>query len=66
MNAKSNCSPAGRERSVSMPGPMRSSMRSATPAFAHASRAIAVHSSLTSQHSRCPPGPSPRAIASAE
>ena len=37
-------------------------MRSATPASTQASRAIAVYSSLTSQHSRCPPGARPRAM----
>ena len=46
-------------------GPMRRSTRSATPAAAHASRAMLVHSSLTSQHTRRPPAGSPFAMASA-
>ncbi len=66
MNAKSNCSPGGSARRVSRPGPTRSSIRSATPARSHAARAIDVHSTLTSQHSSRPPGPRPRATASAE
>ena len=41
---------------------MRSSMRSATPASTQASLAMAVYSSLTSQHSRRPPGRRPRAM----
>ena len=53
---------AGSARSVSTAGAMRSSMTSVRPASAHASRAIAVYSSLTSQHSRRPPGARPRAM----
>ena len=37
-------------------------MRSATPASTQACRAIAVYSSLTSQHSSRPPGARPRAM----
>ncbi len=52
----------GSARSVSIAGAMRSSMTSVSPASAHASRARAVYSSLTSQHSRLPPGARPRAM----
>ena len=47
---------------MSSAGAMRSSIRSSSPAAAQASRASAVYSSLTSQHSKRPPGASPRAM----
>ncbi len=49
-----------------MAGPMRRSMRSATPARSQCSRAMAVHSSDTSQHSSRPRGGRARATARAE
>ena len=66
MNARSTYSSSGRDRKVSAAGANRSSILSATPASAHARRAIAVHSSLTSQHSRWPSSGRPRAMAMAE
>ena len=62
MNTRSMTGSVGSARSVSMAGPMRSSMMSVSPASAHASRASAVYSSLTSQHSSEPPGTRPRAM----
>jgi hypothetical protein len=62
MNARSNSSSPGSERSVSMARPSRSSIRSVRPAFSQYLRATSVHSSLTSQHSSRPPGGRPRAM----
>ena len=62
MKARSNISSTGSERSVSMAGPSRSSIRSDRPAFSQYFLATEVHSSLMSQHSRCPPGAMPRAM----
>jgi len=62
MNARSNVSSPGSERSVSMAGPSRSSIWSASPAFSQYFRATEVHSSLMSQHSSRPPGARPRAM----
>ena len=53
---------AGSIFSVSMAGPMRRSILSATPARCQCLRAMPVHSSLTSQQRRRPPGARPRAI----
>ena len=47
-------------------GPSRSSIWASRPAFCQYSRASAVQSALTSQHSRLPPGASPRARQMAE
>src|SRR5919106_3504148 len=66
MNARSNSSPIGSERSVSSAGAIRSSILLSTPASFQYRRAIAVHSSLTSQQSRRPSSGRPRARASAE
>ena len=62
MNARSNVSSSGSERSVSMAGPSRNSMRSCRPAFSQYFLATEVHSSLMSQHSNRPPEGSPRAM----
>src|ERR671912_290214 len=66
MKARSMCGSAGSDRRVSRAGAMRSSMRSANPARSQARRAIAVHSSLTSQQVSAPPGARPRAMHSDE
>ena len=60
MNARSNISSSGSERSVSMAGPSRSSIRSDRPAFSQYFLATVVHSSLMSQHSSRPPAARPR------
>ena len=62
MKARSNSSWSGSDASVSMAGPSRSSIRSASPAFSQYFLATEVHSSLMSQHSSVPPGSSPRAM----
>src|SRR2546429_758464 len=63
MKARSTCSCTGSARNVSTAGARRSSIRSSRPARAQYLRAIAVNSSDTSQHSRRPSVPMPRAIA---
>ena len=66
MNAKSNSSRSGRSRSVSAAGPMRISIRSATPAASKLRAAISAYSSESSQAISRPPGSSPRAMQIAE